>query len=365
MSDGIRIGVVGLRRGMVLARVAHANPSARVTAVCDRNRGRAEDAAKQFGAVAFTDFGEMLESSVDAVLIATPPISHSALTCQSAAAGVHVMCEVPAVAAPDEVSHLLASVRDAGIEYMIAENVCYFPNIESMKTIVDSGRVGEVYYAEGEYVHDCRGLFVDRDDGLGGGVDGKVTWRVGLPPIHYCTHEIGPLLMITGDPITEAVALDTGSRIAHGYGAIDMESALFRTKSGAVVKLLCGFAVAREPAHHFLSLYGTLGSVETDRYRPNEFLKAYFEEDPGSESLTDIAVTNRHDDELLRVLPGGHGTSEYYMVAEFIRRIAGDVSNDTGRRFLGVEDALNMSLPGLYAHLSAQQNGDRLSVPVY
>ena len=34
-------------------------------------------------------------------------------------------------------------------------------------------RIGDLYYAEGEYIHDCRNLMFDRDDGMGGGVDGK------------------------------------------------------------------------------------------------------------------------------------------------------------------------------------------------
>ena len=50
------------------------------------------------------------------------------------------------------------------------------------------GLIGKVIYAESQYVHDLR--FIMRDG------DGERTWRADLPPIHYCTHEIGPMLAL-------------------------------------------------------------------------------------------------------------------------------------------------------------------------
>lgn len=52
MDGAIRVGVVGLRRGMSIASVCDAREDVHVTAVCDRNRNRAEAAATQLDASA-------------------------------------------------------------------------------------------------------------------------------------------------------------------------------------------------------------------------------------------------------------------------------------------------------------------------
>lgn len=184
--------------------------------------------------------------------------------------------------------------------------------------------------------------------------------------------------MMTDDPMIEAVALDAGTHTARSYGASAIEAALFRTRSGAVVKLLCGFAVEREPAFHFLSLYGSDGSIETDRYRPYEGLKAHFADVPNSGGLIEIPVSH-HRPGARAVVAGGHGTSEYDMVDRFVSRIRGRAESgetpakrdgpagtvDRSAPMLGIDEALNMSVPGICAHLSALRGSTPVAVPVY
>lgn len=360
MTKILHIGVVGLKRGMSVARAVHHHPDCTVTAVCDLDGVLADKAAAELGAEPYESFADMLGADMHAVVVATPPSTHTELACETARAGKHVLSEVPAVAALDEAEQLRQTVERAGVTYMLAENMCYFGNIKTLEGIVRSGRIGEVFYAEGEYVHNCRSLFTDRPDGLGGGTDGRPTWRVALPPIHYCTHEMGPLFMMTGDPITEAVCMPSGSHVDARFGALDMQAALFKTQSGGTVKFLCGFSIEREPSFHFLSLYGTKGSAETDRYRPYENIKAYFTDIPHTRDLIDIPVSLNRPDAPPQARVGGHGTSEFYMVEDFVRRVR--TGADTP---LGVSEALNISVPGICAQMSAERNGAPVSVPVY
>ena len=362
-SKKIRVGVAGLRRGMNISQVVHNHDDAHITTVFDPNTSRANAAAESFGARSCASFEEMLSTDIDAVIVATPPVHHARLSCLAAEHGKHVLSEIPAVLTLEEAELLKNTVEQTGIVYMIAENVCYFSNIRTMHALVKEGKLGRIYYAEGEYVHDCRSLFTNRDDGLGdgGGVAGKPSWRAALPPIRYCTHELGPLLMMTADPICGVASMDTGSHNVRSFGAVDMAVALFRTRSGAVVKFLAGFSVIREPAFHFLSLYGTAGSAETDRYRPYENIKAYFDDIPFTRDLIDIPVSLNQPKAPREATAGGHGTSEFYMVDDFLRRIRGNLLDGP----FGVSEALNMSVPGICADISSERGGELVEVPIY
>jgi predicted dehydrogenase len=132
---------------------------------------------------------------------------------------------------------------------------------------------------------------------------------------------------------------------------------IFHTTRGSVVKIMCGFTVER-PGFHYISLYGTRGSLETDRYAPSTNLKAYFADIPGLKGLVNIPVSVSDPKAPPEALGGGHGTSEYYMIDDFVRCII----DDTEPRF-DVYDALDYSLPGICAHLSAESGGQAAEVP--
>jgi hypothetical protein len=60
------------------------------------------------------------------------------------------------------------------------------------------------------------------------------------------------------------------------------------------------------------------------------------------------------------VRPGGHGGSHGYLGDDFIDAILRE-----RRPAVDVIDALNMTVPGYYAHLTALKDGETLRVPQY
>ena len=114
----------------------------------------------------------------------------------------------------------------------------------------------------------------------------------------------------------------------------------------------------RHPSFHFLSVYGTKGSVETDRYRPYGNLKAYFADLPHTTGLVDIPVSIDHPRAPREATLGGHGTSEYYMVDDFVRSIL-----DSTDPPLDLAAAMRFTLPGICAHRSAEDGGNPVEVP--
>ena len=60
------------------------------------------------------------------------------------------------------------------------------------------------------------------------------------------------------------------------------------------------------------------------------------------------------------VEPGGHGGSHGYLADDFVDAIL------RGRKpAVDVIDALNMTAPGYYAHLSATKDGETMKIPQY
>ena len=48
---------------------------------------------------------------------------------------------------------------------MMAENYCYFHYVLQWKKMIAAGRLGEIYYAEGEYIHEITEILEDPKTG--------------------------------------------------------------------------------------------------------------------------------------------------------------------------------------------------------
>jgi predicted dehydrogenase len=95
MAGAIRVGVVGLGYfGSFHAKHYANNPDARLIAVVDADRGRAEAKAAELSADAFTAHRDLI-GKVDAVSIAAPTSLHHDIAADLIDAGIHVLIEKP------------------------------------------------------------------------------------------------------------------------------------------------------------------------------------------------------------------------------------------------------------------------------
>lgn len=361
----VRVGVVGLVRGAVLHQALCLQPGCEVIAVCS---GSAETA--QAYAVAnrvpraYGSYIELLgDPNVDAVVVASPAPYHAQQAIGALAAGKHVLSEVPAAASLEECAALVAAVAAARgrAVYMFGENANYSVLTRTWETIVARGLLGKIVYAESQYVHDLRHRMRD--------TAGHLTWRAHLPPIHYCTHELGPLLSLLAagaggerDRCVSAIGLHTGTNVAPELGAIDLEVGLFRTAGGAVLKVLCAFSIVREPWGHVLSVYGTHGCLESGRPgagggRGQPLVYCDLLPDLQEMMSLPLGPLRRHAPPEAAVA-GGHGDAEYWMARDFVRVVRGEIPPP-----IDVFDAVDYTAPGICAHLSAERGGAAVEVP--
>jgi predicted dehydrogenase len=97
-NSAITIGLIGCgNRGMYVSGIFAKNEYARVAAVCDIYKDRIEEAQKKYsGAQVFNDYKQLLNSNVDAVLIATPAYLHPEHFEAAVNVRKHIFMEKPA-----------------------------------------------------------------------------------------------------------------------------------------------------------------------------------------------------------------------------------------------------------------------------
>lgn len=108
MTTSLSVGVAGAGVfGGHHASKYHAHPHARLKAIFDIEVNRARDLGVRFDAPAFSDFDELLNSGLDALVITTPASAHFDLANRALNAGLHVFVEKPISVEPEEADALI------------------------------------------------------------------------------------------------------------------------------------------------------------------------------------------------------------------------------------------------------------------
>ncbi|HLG72332.1 MAG TPA: Gfo/Idh/MocA family oxidoreductase [Chloroflexota bacterium] len=147
-SKTVRIGIAGL--GIATRQFLPAFdqvPQAKLAGVADT---RTEELAKwreRFGVETFTDVEDMCKSgAVDAIWIATPNQLHAPHTVMAAENGIHVICEKPMAITLEEASRMIDAVDANGVKYVQGHSKIYENPIQTMRRVIESGRLGAVYH---------------------------------------------------------------------------------------------------------------------------------------------------------------------------------------------------------------------------
>jgi predicted dehydrogenase len=345
----LTVGVVGLGRGMGFVNVFGQRPDCELVAVCDSDREKARRVASDCSvANAFDSYAELVDLHPDVIVVATPLPFHAEHSILALDAGIHVLSEVPAVNSIAEGRALVAAVRRSSAKYSFAENMAYAAYMQTYEQMVRSGALGRIYYAECEYIHDVRYLF---------GTPEAPTWRVPLPPIQYCTHDLGPLVWWLDDRVVTTTAMATGNLVDPRYPCIDAEVGLFRTAKGTIIRFTASFCTSREPAVHGLVLHGTKGVIEAPRCGWDKH-KVFLHDIPNLHDMFTLPIDWNHTNAPAGATAGGHGTAEWFMIDDFVRSIL----DDTAPPF-DVYTAMDMTIPGICAHESAMNGGQPVEVP--
>jgi len=97
-----------------------------------------------------TDYEELLaDAELDAIVLATPVVTHYELAKQALAAGKHVFVEKPQAQTSAEAEDLLALAEESGLVLMPGYLLLYHPAVAKLKELVDGRELGDLLYLYG------------------------------------------------------------------------------------------------------------------------------------------------------------------------------------------------------------------------
>lgn len=136
-----------------------ANPNTEVRAILSRDRDRAHAKAEEFGLLncrGYDHMEEMLAApGIHIVAICTPHHLHVEQGVASAEAGKHLIIEKPAALDVAGLRRLCAAVKAAQVKTIVSFVLRWNPLFQVIRSLLDAGTVGGLFYAEVDYLHGC------------------------------------------------------------------------------------------------------------------------------------------------------------------------------------------------------------------
>jgi predicted dehydrogenase len=144
-TGDVRLAVVGVGHlGRHHARVAASLAGIRVVGVHDHHPGRAEEVAREFELPTLPDL-EAVAREADAVVVATPTVSHAEVAGFFLDSGLHVLVEKPIASSLAQADDLVLRARRANRVLQVGHVERYNPAIEAALGLVHSPRFIEVH----------------------------------------------------------------------------------------------------------------------------------------------------------------------------------------------------------------------------
>jgi len=254
----VNYAVIGARFGYSHLYGASRSENANLCCFCDIDTELAEDRKKEFGVPYVTDAEEILNNpEIEAVSIALPDQMHRDYVIRALRAGKHVLCEKPMALKLDECREMIAVAKETG-KFLMVGQVCRFtPAFAKAKELVDSGEIGELFFAESEYAHDYSKM--------------KASWRFDpKAPRHGMIgggcHAVDLLRWICGNP--KQVFAYSNRKVLKHWPTDDATIAVMDMPNDVKAKVFCSVGCKRNYTMRTV-LYGTEGTIICDNTTPH------------------------------------------------------------------------------------------------
>jgi len=318
---------------------------AQMVALCDIVKEKAEHASSLVVAAGqkkpdlFTDgphaFETMLaRQDIDLVIIATPWNWHAEMAIFAMKHGKDAAVEVPAVTTIEDCWKIVKTSEETRKHCMMLENCCYGYNETLILRMVHAGKLGDLLYGEGAYLHDLREeLFSNAGEGLW-----RRTEHTKRDGNLYPTHGLGPVAnymgIQRGDRFGYLVSMSTPQRgldayrkahlkpddprMAEKYVTGDMNTSLIKTANGLTITVKHAVSTPH-PYDRINLIAGTKGIFED--YPPRIYLDGQNEDE--SWDTIDKWKEFEHplwkrEGEIAKKL-GGHGGMDYILLYRLLQ----------------------------------------------
>ena len=208
--------------------------------VYDHVPEKSNEMESQYGVVSVSSLKSALDSSVDAVVICTPPIHHIDIARKAVEKGSNVFIEKPISYSLEGINELLMEAEQKSLTVMVGYNLRFHSGLREAKYLIEKGTIGKLLAAHaefGQYLPDWRpdrdyreGYFSDPNKGGGIIFDASheidyLRWFIGevnrvyasaatLSDLDISSEDFATIILKTKDNILATARLDC---IQRGY----------------------------------------------------------------------------------------------------------------------------------------------------
>ncbi len=352
----IKIGVLGTGRGMDIAK-NFMLCGAEIVAVCDSREERINDAMKKLGSSikVYESFDEFINGDMDAVIVANNFHEHTPYAIKCFERNIHVFCECISNGTMAEGIELLDAFKKSKSIYMLAENYPHMLFNREIKRVCDSGTLGKILFAEGEYNHP--GDPADKETRRWLNYSPR-HWRNYLPRTYYITHSIAPIMWATGATPKKVTAFPVFAPMSDDVATAsyvgDRAAIVITQNDDGSVFRVTGHASfgGRENSYR---VCGTDGTIENLRGLENTVMLRYnaWSKPEGCEEINKyVPKWNDPDEDLIKT--SGHGGGDYLCARMFLDCIK---EQRQPEHPFDIRSAINMSSVAILGHRSVLYGG--------
>ena len=305
---------------------------ARLAAVCDIRRERADAFGATYGVPAFASIDEMLAApGIDAVSVLTPSGMHAPHAIQVARSKRHVLVEKPMALTLTDSDAMIGACDAAGVGlYVVKQNRFNVPVLKTREAL-DAGRFGKLVLGTVR-VRWCRDQsYYDNDAWRG-------TWaQDGGVLSNQASHHVDMLTWFMG-PVESVHARGTTALV--NIEAEDTAVATLKFRNGALGIIEATSAARPKDMEGSLSVLGATGAVEIAGFAVNKIRTWQFTEP----AATDAEVMERYSVNPPNVYGFGHQAYYEHMVDVLANGARPLVDGHEGRQSLELIMALYESM---------------------
>ena len=364
-----RAAIVGLGFGAEFIPIYQRHPNAEMFAICQRSRESLDRIGDAFGIERrYTDYAELLKDpDVDFVHINTPIPDHAAMSIAALEAGKHVACTVPMATSVEDCRRIVELCDRTGLKYMMMETVVFSREFLFVQELLRRGDLGKLQFLQASHQQD---------------MDGWPGYWPGLPPMHYATHCVGPVLGLPRKDAEYVSCFGSGTirdEMIPIYGSpFAVETAHIKLRdsdlSARIIRSL--FDTARQ-YRESIDVYGSKQAFEwplvegekavlhtakkpepeiPERVEVPDY--AHLLPEPIQAFTTKGVYDLDANEHLSFTQGGGHGGSHPHLVHEFLSALL-----EARDPWPNAKQSANWTCVGILAHESAMEGGVRKDLP--
>ncbi|KYG25477.1 oxidoreductase [Bradyrhizobium sp. AT1] len=305
---------------------------ARLVAVCDPIRARADALASKFNVGAHYDIADFLgRKDIDAVAVLTPSGLHPEHATACARAGKHVVVEKPMALRLQDADEMIRACDEAGVKLFVVKQNRFNVPIVKAREALDAGRFGRLVLGTVR-VRWCRDqAYYDQDPWRGTwAYDGGVLTNQASHHIDMLEWFFGDVVSVQARSTTALVKIETE----------DTAVATLKFRNGALGIIEATTAVRPADLEGSLSILGEKGAVEVGGFAMNKIRHwRFLDELPSDKEVIEKFSVNPPN-----VYGFGHQAYYEHVVECLVGRGAALVDGLQGRKSLELITALYESI---------------------